>query len=231
MSRKKMELGRSVRAYDRAKCRELLSDANPEKAIKAALKEFPVFVVRPIAKAMGIWPDTSLWRPEWTRLLGTKSDEDLAIDFSVSSQTVRRRRLELGIQAFHRKDPAVDKLKEAPTKDLSDKTIEQLMADFKVSRVAVLAELRARGLARTNARGTAIRAVIEQVVNEVPRYHGMMAEIGRSTGLSRERVRQLIAEIDRTREERSMLHDYYADTRNRRHADKHRDCVSGSGRS
>ncbi len=191
--------------YDRAEVRRVLE----VEGLEAAQARWPLSVVRPIARVMGLIPryrhlgagDT--WKAEWNSLLGTKDDQTLAAELGCSRSTLILQRKKLGIPGIssreQRRDQYTASALALTDEDLSRKTIAEFRG-IGIPMPYVVAERKRRKVdVRKGQRpmvwdhSALLRAAVAGMISAHP--EATLVEMGKVVGVTREYVRQLLPAI------------------------------------
>jgi len=193
--------GRVV-SHDRDECRRLIETEGYE----AALARFPRHIAAPIARMLGKLPSSLVvqtWNPDWDVLLGTKPDDDLAVDLNVPRPTVTRRRTKLGIRTLSVRDVARAALAAMTDAEIARPYREIRIGRRRAIRPLVDDERRRRGIIPA-APAVAGRDPISPDMLRRAALAGMLAvgaDVAEAAGVLRiplERAREIAAEAGST---------------------------------
>lgn len=145
----------------------------------------------------------AIWKPEWTELLGTKADGDLAVECGVSLPLVTHLRRRLGILRYGRSRMRAvadaKKLAKLSDNDLRE-PVDVIASVHGIRHAAVTRERLRRGI--ITMKGRPPRAPIPDsdiaraaVAGALVGLRGVtLAQVGKRLGVTRERTRQLAIE-------------------------------------
>jgi len=191
---------RTVFRYDRKDALRCIR----EEGYQEALKHYPYDIVRPLAHVHGLLPKRdprTIWRGEWSPLLGTMPDCDLAVKLGVSHALVSRYRKIAGRPPYSglsvRRAAREAILARISDEDLRNTGLYTLADRHRINFVYVAAERKRRGVKyQRPTKDLDERQLRKVAIAAMVRKGATYAQIGRILNVSRERVRQ-IAEMER----------------------------------
>lgn len=192
---------RACYRFDRAAIRTVLETQGRDEA----LKRWPLEAVDPIARLLGLIPryrPTNTWKAEWSPLLGTRPDHEIAAMLGIPTGTVSAYRRMLGV----RKYTAAQRIaaRQAVLSAISDEELagplDRLAAKYALSFMDLRTERKRRKVTARDKRGRKThpdnlrRAAALALHRQFP--DATLQSIGDVLGCSRERVRQYIYESE-----------------------------------
>lgn len=202
---------RSVYKFDRNEVARMLR----EEGQQATLAKFPRYIVRAVARQIDFpWRDKrNKWNPVWDKLLGTIPDDQLGIQMGICTQSVKKRRKSLSIPGITwkrlRTAASIEKAAQISDQDYTNLSIDTLSARHSVPALYLTLEKKKRGIGTYKKKHAdynhgnfkkliraAIRGMQKELEKDPEDNHGKLVKMGKVLHLTRERVRQIVAELE-----------------------------------